>query len=57
MTFTCPACAKAVDPLRAGHVAIFGERFFYFCDIGCRERLAPQVVLREAPANGSSNAR
>src|SRR5262245_2727940 len=37
----CPACAKDVDPLRAGHVAIFDERFYYFCDRACRNRVAP----------------
>jgi len=40
----CPACTKDVDPLRAGHVAIFDERFYYFCDRTCRERLAPMQV-------------
>lgn len=37
MTRRCPACGKKTDPLRAGHVAIFDERFHYFCDRGCRE--------------------
>lgn len=37
MTRRCPACGKKTDPLRAGHVAIFDERFQYFCDRGCRE--------------------
>jgi cation transport ATPase len=41
MSVVCPACASAVDPLRAGHVAIFDDRFFYFCDLACRERIAP----------------
>jgi cation transport ATPase len=41
MTISCPACASPVDPLRAGHVAIFDDRFFYFCDRACRERVAP----------------
>jgi cation transport ATPase len=41
MSATCPACASPVDPLRAGHVAIFDDRFFYFCDLACRERIAP----------------
>ena len=53
MTPTCPACAKTIDPLRAGHVAIFGERFFYFCDVTCRERMAPLVMRREHSANGA----
>jgi len=41
MSSSCPACASPVDPLRAGHVAIFDDRFFYFCDLACRERVAP----------------
>jgi cation transport ATPase len=41
MSASCPACASPVDPLRAGHVAIFEDRFFYFCDVACRERVAP----------------
>jgi Cu+-exporting ATPase len=44
MTVSCPACASPVDPLRAGHVAIFDDHFFYFCDISCRERVAPLGV-------------
>jgi P-type Cu+ transporter len=57
MTQTCPACEKTVDPLRAGHVAIFGDRFFYFCDVSCRESLAPLAVRREAPVNAAATAR
>jgi len=41
MSASCPSCASPVDPLRAGHVAIFDDRFFYFCDLACRERVAP----------------
>src|SRR5262245_45852009 len=32
----CPGCGKPVDPLRAGHVAIVGGRFLYFCDARCK---------------------
>ena len=32
---TCPTCGKSVDPLRAGHVALLGERFHYFCSQTC----------------------
>jgi cation transport ATPase len=47
----CPACAKDVDPLRAGHVAIFGDTFYYFCDRSCREKLSPVVAAApSAPA-------
>src|SRR5579871_1687671 len=38
----CPACGKAVDSLRAGHVAILGERFVYFCDQRCKKELIAQ---------------
>lgn len=33
---TCPACGKGLDPLRAGHVAVLGGAFFYFCDRSCK---------------------
>lgn len=32
----CPACGKAIDPLRAGQVAIMGGAFRYFCDAKCK---------------------
>ncbi|WP_437485119.1 HAD-IC family P-type ATPase [Sorangium sp. So ce1014] len=32
----CSGCSKLIDPLRAGHVAIFDQRFHYFCDARCR---------------------
>jgi P-type E1-E2 ATPase len=32
----CSGCGKLIDPLRAGHVAIFDLRFHFFCDRGCR---------------------
>src|SRR5262249_41523299 len=47
---TCPACAKAVDPLRAGRVAIFGETFSYFCDAQCRERFVAPAAAAPAPS-------
>src|SRR5262249_35807156 len=28
----CSACGRLIDPLRAGHVAIFDLRFHFFCD-------------------------
>jgi Cu+-exporting ATPase len=40
-TLPCSGCGDAVDPLRAARVAVFGERFHYFCSSGCRERFAP----------------
>jgi cation transport ATPase len=33
----CAGCGKLVDPLRAGHVAIFHDKFFYFCEWACRQ--------------------
>ncbi|AUX19555.1 cation-translocating P-type ATPase [Sorangium cellulosum] len=32
----CSGCSKLIDPLRAGHVAIFDLRFHYFCNTRCR---------------------
>lgn len=39
----CSGCGRLLDPLRAGHVAIFDERFHYFCSRSrCRgDFLAP----------------
>ena len=36
-TAICPGCGKGVDPLRAGHVAILGSSFVYFCDAHCKQ--------------------
>jgi Cu+-exporting ATPase len=33
---SCPGCAKLIDPLRAGHVAIYDGVFLYYCDSGCK---------------------
>ena len=55
----CPACGKKVDPLRAGHVAIFAERFHFFCDHDCRERYLiqhPELVTEALFATASSSA-
>lgn len=32
----CPACGKAIDPLRAGQVSIENGLFVYFCDATCK---------------------
>ena len=32
----CPGCATAIDPLRAGHVAIYDGVFLYYCDASCK---------------------
>jgi len=35
---TCPGCGRAVDPLRAGHVAAIEDRgFHYFCRAACKD--------------------
>lgn len=38
----CPACGRKVDPLRAGHVAVFAEQFHFFCGLPCREQYLTQ---------------
>jgi P-type Cu+ transporter len=35
---SCPACGTAIDPLRAGHVAILDGGFRYFCGAECKSR-------------------
>src|SRR5580692_9882991 len=32
----CSGCGRAIDPLRAGHVAILQGRFHYFCGSSCK---------------------
>jgi len=39
-----------VDPLRAARVAIFRERFRYFCSLECRERYDPEALRTPLPA-------
>jgi hypothetical protein len=34
----CPTCAKAIDPLRAGQVAVVDGVFHYFCDRTCQSK-------------------
>src|SRR5690606_31782584 len=42
----CSACGAALDPLRAGHVAIFNAQLCFFCDYGrCRQRFLGQAEL------------
>ncbi len=45
---TCPACGKAVDPLRAGPVAIVGGTFHHFCNSACKSRFYEARVASEA---------
>src|SRR5438045_3498031 len=59
----CPACGKAVDPLRAGHVAIMGGGFRYFCDAKCKsdyvevtsKRLTLDAMTAEPPSVTASS--
>ena len=37
----CSTCSGRVDPLRAARVAIFDDRFHYFCSPECRVRFVP----------------
>ena len=39
-----------MDPLRASRVAIFRERFRYFCSPECRERYDPEALRTPLPA-------
>ena len=63
----CSGCDGPVDPLRAMRVAIFDDRFHYFCSVPCRteyEPPEPDPVLFElgvdrpsaAPGHGSDPA-
>lgn len=45
---TCPACGKAVDPLRAGPVAIVGGTFHHFCNSACKSRFYEARSASEA---------
>ncbi len=53
----CPGCGKAVDPLRAGHVAILDGAFAYFCNAECKQSrfrgpastLSPDEIETAAP--------
>lgn len=47
----CSTCGVSVDPLRAARVAIFSERFHYFCSADCRARFIPGE-----PHPGTTNA-
>ena len=45
----CAHCGSAVDPLRAARVAIFHERFRYFCSADCREHYDPEARRTPLP--------
>ncbi|MCB9580424.1 MAG: cation-translocating P-type ATPase [Polyangiaceae bacterium] len=45
----CATCGADTDPLRADRVAIYGERFRYFCSTECRDRYDPSTHLTPLP--------
>jgi Cu+-exporting ATPase len=58
----CSGCSGRVDPLRAPRVAVYGDRFCYFCSPECRVRFvpgtaAPVASTARSSAPGSSTAR
>lgn len=48
-TVPCGTCATAVDPLRAERVAIYNERFVFFCSAECREGYRPSTSRTPLP--------
>jgi P-type E1-E2 ATPase len=48
-TVPCATCRQVVDPLRAARVAIFGDRFRYFCSAECRDRYNPNAGRTPLP--------
>ncbi len=50
----CSSCGLPVDPLRAARVAIFAERFHYFCSWECRERFVPSAAAPVSLAAASA---
>lgn len=48
-TLACARCEKPVDPLRAARVAIFHERFRYFCSADCRAAYDPDAGRTPLP--------
>jgi YHS domain-containing protein len=47
----CSACGKLIDPLRAGHVAIFDQKVHYFCNREvCRAAFLGEPVAATPPA-------
>lgn len=56
-TRPCATCRAEVDPLRAARVAIFDDRFHYFCSAACRERFTPGRTRTPLPEEGASSGR
>ncbi|MBI4706056.1 MAG: HAD family hydrolase [Deltaproteobacteria bacterium] len=51
----CSGCGATLDPLRAGHVAIFHSRFHYFCSFeGCRRRYVDRLAAEWAAGSGGA---
>lgn len=48
-TVPCATCTSPTDPLRAARVAIFNERFRYFCSEACRARFDPEKLATPLP--------
>ncbi|MEB2310505.1 MAG: HAD family hydrolase [Sorangiineae bacterium] len=46
---SCATCGALVDPLRAARVAIFRERFRYFCSVECRDGYHPDATGTPLP--------
>ncbi|MFT3766544.1 MAG: HAD-IC family P-type ATPase [Minicystis sp.] len=53
----CSGCGKLIDPLRAGHVAIFDLRFHFFCDRGCRAAFLGEASVPPPPVSPSADTR
>jgi Cu+-exporting ATPase len=53
----CSTCRGRVDPLRAARVAIFDDRFHYFCSPECRVRFVPGSALPPPPVAPLPDAR
>lgn len=49
----CAHCGKPVDPLRAARVAIYRERFRYFCSAECRSSYDPDARRTPIPTTRS----
>ncbi len=48
-----PVCGKAVDPLRARAVGIFGGVTHYFCSLACKSQYVdPRTATADRPASG-----
>lgn len=59
-TLPCANCHAPVDPLRAARVAIFDDRFHYFCSADCRASFQPtrrEVLPTPRPVHRSVERR